>query len=234
MRSALGGAIDGILAEYVVLDENGVVILPQHLSYAEGATLPCAAVTAWNGMVTQGNLQAEESVLILGTGGVAIFALQFAKLHGARAIVTSSSDEKLERVRTLGADETINYKRTENWQDKVLELTDGNGVDLVIEVGGVGTLPKSLQAVRYGGQVNLIGVLSGMSGEINPMPVLLKSIKLQGIYVGNRAMFEAMNQAIAKAQLRPTIDRSFAFEDAREAYEYLSSGSHFGKVVILF
>lgn len=234
MKSALGGEIDGMLAEYVVLSQDGVVILPNHLSYEEGATLPCAAVTAWNALVAQGNLTPGETVLILGTGGVSIFALQFAKMHGARAIVTSSSDEKLQQALELGASEIINYKRTENWEEKVLQLTDGVGVDQVVEVGGAGTLAKSLQAVRYGGQVNLIGVLSGFGGEINPMPILQKSIRLQGIYVGSRAMFSAMNRAISQAQLKPVIDRVFPFTEARDAYEYVQSGSHLGKVVISF
>ncbi|MDY6898429.1 MAG: NAD(P)-dependent alcohol dehydrogenase [Cyanobacteriota bacterium] len=234
MKSALGGEIDGMLAEYVVLSQDGVVILPNHLSYEEGATLPCAAVTAWNALVAQGNLTPGETVLILGTGGVSIFALQFAKMHGARAIVTSSSDEKLQQAVELGASEIINYKRIENWEEKVLQLTLGVGVDQVVEVGGAGTLAKSLQAVRYGGQVNLIGVLSGFGGEINPMPILQKSIRLQGIYVGSRAMFSAMNRAISQAQLKPVIDRVFPFTEARDAYEYVQSGSHLGKVVISF
>jgi NADPH:quinone reductase-like Zn-dependent oxidoreductase len=183
-------------------------------------------------LVTQGKITAGETVLILGTGGVSIFALQFAKLHGARVIVTSSSDEKLQRAKLLGADDTINYQHIQNWEEKVWELTDRVGVDQVIEVGGAGTLAKSLRAVRYGGQVNLIGVLSGSRGEINPIPILQKSIRLQGIYVGSRAMFESMNRAIAQAQLKPVIDRVFPFTEVRSAYEYLQSGSHFGKVVI--
>lgn len=232
MKSDLGGGIDGMLAEYVVLRQEGVVILPDHLSYQEGATLPCAAVTAWHALVTKGNITAGESVLVLGTGGVSIFALQFAKLHGARVIVTSSSDEKLERARKLGADETINYKTIPNWEEQVYKLTDGIGVDQVIEVGGAGTLPKSLRSVRYGGRVSLIGVLTGAASEINPMPVLQKSIALQGIYVGSRDMFAAMNRAIAQTRLKPTIDRVFPFVEAQEAYNYLKSANHFGKVVI--
>lgn len=232
MKSDLGGGIDGMLAEYVVLSQEGLVILPDHLSYEEGATLPCAAVTAWHALVTKGNITAGESVLVLGTGGVSIFALQFAKLHGARVIVTSSSDEKLERARKLGADETINYKAIPNWEEQVYELTDGIGVDQVIEVGGAGTLPQSLRSVRHGGRVSLIGVLTGAGSEINPMPVLQKSIALQGIYVGSRDMFAAMNKAIAQNRLKPIIDRVFPFAEAREAYNYLKSASHFGKVVI--
>jgi NADPH:quinone reductase-like Zn-dependent oxidoreductase len=234
MKSDLGGGIDGMLAEYVVLDQNGLVTLPEHLSYEEGAALPCAAVTAWHGLVTKGKIKAGESVLVLGTGGVSIFALQFAKLHGARVIVTSSSDEKLARARQLGADETINYTVTPNWEERVYELTGGLGIDQAIEVGGAGTLAKSLQAVRYGGRVSLIGVLTGFGGEVNPMPVLQKSIVLQGIYVGSRDMFEAMNRAIAQAQLKPVIDRIFPFDEAPEAYAYLERAGHFGKVAIRF
>ncbi|WP_445635320.1 NAD(P)-dependent alcohol dehydrogenase [Nostoc sp. DSM 114161] len=232
MKSALGGAIDGMLAEYVVLHQDGLVILPDNLSYAEGATLPCAAVTAWHALVTKGNIGAGESVLLLGTGGVSIFALQFAKIHGARAIATSSSDEKLARVKQLGADEIINYKTTPDWEKQVYQLTNRTGVDCVIEVGGAGTLPKSLQAVRVGGSVSLIGVLSDRGSEIDPMPILFKSLTVQGIYVGSREMFEAMNQTIQQHQIKPIIDRVFPFAEAREAYHYLKSAAHFGKVVI--
>ncbi|MEH2107520.1 zinc-dependent alcohol dehydrogenase family protein [Nostoc sp.] len=232
MKSDLGGGIDGMLAEYVVLHQDGLVILPNHLSYIEGATLPCAAVTAWHGLVTKGNIGAGDSVLLLGTGGVSIFALQFAKIHGARAIITSSSDEKLARAKQLGADETINYKTTSDWEKQVYQLTNRTGVDQVVEVGGAGTLPKSLQAVRIGGRISLIGVLSGRGNEIDPMPILFKSLTVQGIYVGSREMFEAMNQAIQQHQIKPIIDRVFPFTEARQAYHYLKSAAHFGKVVI--
>lgn len=234
MKSDLGGGIDGMLAEYVILNQNGVVLLPNHLSYEEGATLPCAAVTAWHALVTKGNIKAGETVLLLGTGGVSIFALQFAKLHGARTIITSSSDEKLERVKALGADETINYKKIPNWEEEVYRLTDAVGVDRVIEVGGAGTLSKSIKSVRYGGGISLIGVLSGFGGEINPLSIMGKSISLQGIYVGSREMFAAMNRAIAHHQLKPIVDRIFPFNEAMDAYRYLKSGSHFGKIVIRF
>jgi NADPH:quinone reductase-like Zn-dependent oxidoreductase len=232
MKSALGGEINGMFAEYVVLNQNGVVILPDHLSYEDGATLPCAAVTAWHGLVTKGNLKAGETVLILGTGGVSIFALQFAKLHGARVLITSSRDEKLEKAKSLGADETINYSNTPDWEKEVYRLTDGVGVDHVVEVGGAGTLEKSIKTVRYGGRISLIGVLTGFAGQINPQPVLGKSITLQGIYVGSQEMFTAMNRAIAQSKLKPICDRVFPFTEARAAHDYLQSGSHFGKVVI--
>lgn len=234
MRSALGGESHGMLAEYAVLDQEGVAPLPEHLSYEEGATLPCAAVTAWHGLVTKGGLIAGESVLLLGTGGVSIFALQFAKLHGARVIITSSSDAKLERARELGASETINYKNMPNWEARVLELTGGEGVDLVIEVGGGGTLAKSLRAARVGGRISLIGVLTGKEALINPLPILFFSLRVHGIYVGSREMFEAMSRAITAHKLRPVIDRVFPFDQAREAYHYMKSAAHFGKIVIKF
>jgi NADPH:quinone reductase-like Zn-dependent oxidoreductase len=231
IKSALGGAIDGMLAEYVVLDGEGVVVLPEHLSYEEGASLPCAAVTAWQALVTRGGLAAGETVLLLGTGGVSIFALQFAKILGAKIIITSSSDAKLERAKAMGAHETINYKTYPDWQEKVWKLTQKEGVDQIIEVGGAGTLEKSLRSVRVGGRVSLIGVLGG-AGEVNHTQILMKSIDVQGIYVGSREMFEAMNQAIALHQIQPVIDRVFPFSEAPEAYRYLQSGSHFGKVIV--
>ncbi|BBD58876.1 alcohol dehydrogenase [Nostoc sp. HK-01] len=232
MKSDLGGGINGMLAEYVVLHQDGLVILPDHLSYTEAATLPCAAVTAWHALVTKGNICANDTVLLLGTGGVSIFALQFAKLHGARVIITSSSDEKLARAKQLGADEIINYKTTPSWEKQVYELTNRVGVDHVIEVGGAGTLPQSLQAVRIGGRVSLIGVLTGKGNEIDPMPILGKSLTLQGIYVGSREMFETMNQAISHHQIFPIIDLVFPFTAVPEAYRYLKTAAHFGKIVI--
>ncbi|WP_042342320.1 NAD(P)-dependent alcohol dehydrogenase [Calothrix sp. PCC 7507] len=232
MKSDLGGGIDGMLAEYVILHQDGLVILPDYLSYIEAATLPCAAVTAWHGLVTKGNLTEDHTVLLLGTGGVSIFALQFAKIHGAKVIITSSSDDKLARAKELGADETINYKTTPDWEKKVYELTNRIGIDHVIEVGGAGTLTKSLQAVRIGGRISLIGVLSGRGSEIDPLPILFKSLTVQGIYVGSRKMFEVMNQKITQHKLNPIIDRVFPFNQAKAAYSYLKSAAHFGKVVI--
>ena len=230
-KSALGGAIDGVLAEYVLFHQDGLVHIPEHLSYEEAATLPCAAVTAWNGLITSGGLKLGDTVLVMGTGGVSIFALQFAKISGARVIATSSSDEKLERVKQLGASDGINYKSVPDWDKKVWELTKKVGVDHVVEVGGAGTLAKSLRAVRMGGHISLIGVLSG-AGEANPLPAVMKNIRIQGIYVGSRDMFEAMNIAISLHQLHPVIDRVFPFEEAKEAFLYMESGAHFGKVVI--
>ena len=230
-ESALGGAIDGMLAEHVVLHEDGLVHVPDYLPYEEAATLPCAALTAWQGLMTKGGLQAGDTILVLGTGGVSIFALQFAAIAGAKTIITSSSDAKLEQARRLGAAECINYKATPDWEKRVLELTDGVGVDHVVEVGGVGTLEKSLQAARIGGTVSLIGVLTG-SGAVDPMAILRKSIRMQGIYVGSRAMFEAMNRALSMHTVRPVIDRAFPFEESREALSYMESAAHFGKIVV--
>jgi NADPH:quinone reductase-like Zn-dependent oxidoreductase len=230
-KSALGGAIDGVLAEYALFHEDGLVRVPEHLSYEGAATLPCAAVTAWNGLITSGGLKPGDTVLVLGTGGVSIFALQFAKISGARVIATSSSDEKLERVKQLGASDGINYKSTPDWDKRILEITGRRGVDHVVEVGGAGTLPKSLRAVRMGGHISLIGVLTG-AGEANPLPAVMKNICIQGIYVGSREMFEAMNIAITLHQLHPVIDRVFSFEESKEAFGYMESGAHFGKVVI--
>lgn len=232
MRSDLGGPRHGVLTEYAVLSENGVVAVPEHMNFEQAATLPCAAVTAWHALVENGRLQSGQAVLLLGTGGVSIFALQIAKLHGARVIITSSSDEKLERARALGADETINYRTFPDWQNQVLELTAKRGVDHVVEVGGAGTLERSLEAVGFGGQVHLIGVLTGFEGKINPWPLVAKSITLRGLYVGSRAMFEAMNAALVRARVEPVIDRVFEFGSAREAFATLEQGSHFGKLVI--
>jgi NADPH:quinone reductase-like Zn-dependent oxidoreductase len=230
-NSALGGAIDGMMAEKVCLKADGLVRIPESLSFVEGAALPCAAVTAWNALFRSGGLKPGESVLLLGTGGVSIFALQFAKMAGARVIATSSSDAKMERLRTMGADAVINYKTTPEWDKAVKKLTDGLGVDHVVEVGGVGTLPLSTKAVRRGGHIALIGVLSGM-GAFDPRLMMLKSARLQGIFVGSREMFEEMNRAISIAGLRPVIDRVFEFAELPEALGYLASGAHFGKICV--
>lgn len=229
--SALGGALDGMLAEEVCLNAEGLVHIPAHLSFEEAATLPCAAVTAWNALFHSGRVRPGESVLVLGGGGVSVFALQFANLAGARVIATSSSDARLERLRTLGADETINYKTNPEWDKEVRKLTGGVGVDHVIEVGGAGTLPLSIRAVRRGGHIALIGVLSGQ-GEIDPRPILMRSIRLQGIYVGSRQMFEEMNRALHLAALKPVIDRVFGFDEVPAAMSHMSSGAHFGKICI--
>ena len=230
MASAMGGPIDGVLAEEVVLNEAGAVHIPPHLSYEEGATLPCAGLTAWNCLVEQGGLKPGKTALFLGTGGVSIIGLQIAKMMGARAIITSSSEAKLERASGLGADELINYRENPDWQARVLELTDGAGVDVTIETGGGGTLEKTMQATRIGGTISLIGVLTG--GTINPTTVMRKSIRLQGVYVGSRRMFEDMNAALALNRVHPVIDQVFEFEDARTAYHTMRGAGHFGKLVV--
>lgn len=230
MASALGGAEDGVLAQEANLAADGVVPLPAHLDYRQGATLPCAALTAWNALVECARVKAGDTVLLLGTGGVSIFALQFARMHGARTIITSSSDEKLARARALGASETINYRAHPDWEREVLRLTDGRGVDATVEVGGAGTLPKSILATRVAGTISLIGVLTG--GQIDPASFMRKSIRMQGIYVGSRRMFLDMNRAIAQNALTPVIDQTFAFEDAKGAYHAMAAAGHFGKIVI--
>ena len=231
-KSALGGAMDGMFAEYVTLSEHGVVPLPGYLSYEEGASLPCAAVTAWNGLVEQGHLTAGETVLLLGTGGVSMFALQIAKMFGAKTILTSSSDEKLARAKSLGADETVNYKTTPDWEKVVWNLTGKRGADQIVEVGGPGTLEKSLSAAKHGGKIAQIGVLADPGAKISPLPILGKSLHLNGIYVGSRAMFARMLTAFTVNQTRPVIDRVFSFSEAQAAYAYLQSGAHFGKIIV--
>jgi NADPH:quinone reductase-like Zn-dependent oxidoreductase len=230
-RTALGGAIDGVLVEKRVFPQEALVKFPDHLSYEEASTLPCAAVTAWHALMVGRGLVPGGTVLVQGTGGVSLFALQFARVAGARVLITSSSDEKLERARALGASDGINYKTTPDWDAAARALTGGRGVDHVVEVGGAGTLGKSLKAVSMGGRISLIGVLSGTS-DVNIVPILMKNVQVQGIFVGSRAMFEAMNRAIALHQLRPVIDRVFEFDQAAEALRHLESGAHFGKVVI--
>lgn len=232
LRATLGGPLDGMLRQEVVLPEDGWVRVPDHLSDEEAACLPCAGLTAWSALFTQGGLKAGDTVLVLGTGGVSIFALQLARLGGARVIVTSRSEEKLERARALGAHATVCTAREPNWGHAVRELTGGVGVDHVIEVGGVGTLEQSLRATRVGGQVSLIGVLAGSSTALNLTPVLMQNIRIQGVLVGSREGFEAMNRAIATAGLRPIVDRIHGFDEAKAAFAALAQGSHFGKLVV--
>ncbi|QRO01740.1 NAD(P)-dependent alcohol dehydrogenase [Archangium violaceum] len=230
--STLGGPLDGALADTMILHEEGVVPTPAHLSDEDAATLPCAAVTAWSALVTHGGLKAGDTVLLQGTGGVSIFALQIARMMGARVILTSSRDDKLERARALGAHEGINYVTTPDWDKAARALTGGTGVDHVVEVGGAGTLEKSLRAVRVGGTVSVIGVLSGGVGAVPVTPILMGNLRVQGILVGHRQSFEALNRALTLHGVRPVVDRVFPFTEARAAFEYLKSGAHFGKVVI--
>jgi NADPH:quinone reductase-like Zn-dependent oxidoreductase len=231
MTSAMGGAVDGMLTELAVLEEDGVVKLPTGMSFEEGATLPCAGVTAWHALVEIGNLKAGDVVQIQGTGGVSIFALQFARIFGARVIGTSSSATKANRLRQMGAEAVIDYKATPDWDKETLKLTGGRGVDITVEVGGAGTLPRSFMATRIGGRIAVIGLLSGMA-QVDPMPILRRNLRVQGLYVGSKQMFEAMNHAIEANGLRPVIDKVFPFAEAKEAYKRLKGQSHFGKIVI--
>ena len=231
--AALGFPLDGTLTEYAVFPEAGLLKLPPHLSFEEAATLPCAGVTVWNALMHGPRpLKPGESVLALGTGGVSIFALQIAKMAGARVIVTSSSDAKLERARALGADDCINYKTTPEWDKKVLELTDGQGAEHVIDTGGVGTLPRSYVAVAPNGVVNMIGVMTRPEGDLSPYPLMTKFAMLRGIFVGAREHFDALMKAVAVNELHPVVDKTFDFDAAPDAYKYLKSAQHFGKVVI--
>ena len=230
VKGALGGDIDGMLAEYVLLNEAGLVRIPDHLSFEEAATLPCAGVTAWNALAA-GNLQPNSTVLIQGTGGVSIFALQFARLKGARVLGISSSDAKLQRACSLGLEKGLDYGETSEWDRWVLEQTNGQGVDLVVEVGGVGTLPRSLRAIRMCGVIAQIGVLSGPSEPVPIAMILHKQARIQGIYVGSRQHFEEMNKAISSAKLKPVFE-SHSWTEARNVFREMESATHFGKLVL--
>jgi NADPH:quinone reductase-like Zn-dependent oxidoreductase len=231
-KSALGGGIDGMLAEYAVLEEEGTVKIPPHLSLEEGATLPCAAVTVWHAMIEHAKLKAGDTVLLQGTGGVSIFGLQFARAMGIRAVITSSSDEKLARAKALGAAFGINYRTTPDWEKAAVEFTGGTGVDHVVEVGGAATLTRSFAAIRVGGKVTLIGGLSGGASELNPALIFARRANVQGISVGSTEMFEAMNRAIAANAIKPVVDKVFDFAEVQAAYRHMAEGAHFGKIVI--
>jgi len=230
--SALGGGIDGMLAEYAVLEEDGIVKIPAHLSLEEGATLPCAGVTVWNAMMEHAKLIAGQTVLLQGTGGVSIFGLQLARMMGIQVIITSSSDDKLARAKALGANHGINYKTTPDWEKAALGFTGGRGVDHVVEVGGAATLARSFGAIRVGGKISLIGGLSGPATELNPGLIFARRANVQGISVGSMQMFEAMSRAIAASGIKPVIDKVFPFDEAQAAYRHMASGAHFGKIVI--
>jgi NADPH:quinone reductase-like Zn-dependent oxidoreductase len=232
LLSALGGPLDGTLADHIVLHEEGLVHVPAHLTDEEAATLPCAAVTAWSALVEQGEVRPGDTVLVLGTGGVSLFTLQFARLAGARVIATTSRDERRDRLRELGAWETINYKTTPDWPKRVKELTGGIGADHVVEVGGGETFNKSVRSVRVGGRVSLIGVLAGITGDVAMNPILMQNIRVQGVIVGSRETFERMNRSVDQHKLRPVVDRVFPFAEARAAFEHMASQAHFGKIVI--
>jgi len=231
-NTALGGAIQGVLREWMVFDQSGIVRTPPHLTAVEAATLPCAAVTAWHALFEHGALDPGDVVLIQGTGGVSLFALQFAKAAGCRVIITSSSDEKLARARQLGADDSINYRANPDWDETARKLTGGTGVDHIVEVGGSDTLPRSLKAIRMAGTISVIGVLGGVAACVNPTSILMNSLRLQGIYVGSRAMFERMNRAIATHALKPVVDRVFPFTEFPEALRYMETQQHFGKICL--
>jgi len=233
LTPALGVPLDGMLAEYVALDEEGVVAIPPSLSFEEAATLPCAGVTAWSALMVLGKtVKPGDTVLCLGTGGVSTHAMQFAKAAGASVIVTSSSDEKLDRARRLGAAHGINYGSTPEWDREVHKLTGGRGADIVIEVGGAGTLARSYNALGFGGKVALIGFLGGPEGEHAPFGLMMKAGSLQGIGVGSTAMFEDMNRAIAVNRIQPIVDKAFPFDEAPEAFRQLGAGNFFGKIAI--
>jgi NADPH:quinone reductase-like Zn-dependent oxidoreductase len=231
MPSALGGPSDGVLAEQIVMNEEGLVRIPSHMNFEQAATLPCAAVTAWNAALVKGALQPGRTLVTLVTGGVSLFAAQFAMMTGARVIATTGSDEKVARLQELGIADVINYRTVPDWDARVRELTGGRGADLVVEVGGPGSMARSIAAIRYCGHISVVGNLAGKA-MIDPGALFAKRASMCGIQVGSRDMFEAMNLAIEVGKLKPVIDRVFAFSDARAAYEYLMTGKHFGKVVI--
>lgn len=233
-KAARGGSCDGVLSGMIAAPAHSVVGIPAHLDLNEASTLPCAALTAWHALKERRRPVGEgDTVLCLGTGGVSVFALQIAKASGARVIITSSSDEKLERARQLGADETINYREIPEWNKTVFELTGKRGVDHVIEVGGPGTLEQSMNSVAAGGSIALIGVLTGFAPpDASLFPLVAKNVDLSGIYVGSREMFERMNAFLAQHEIRPVIDRSFSFDEAPEAFSCLEGASHFGKLVV--
>jgi NADPH:quinone reductase-like Zn-dependent oxidoreductase len=228
----IGGSLDGMLTEYAVLSEQGLVLIPEHLSYEEAATLPCAGVTAWHALTGGRPPVPGDTVLTLGSGGVSLFALQFAKLHGTRVIATTSSDEKAKRLQSLGADEVINYRAVPDWHEAVRKVTNGRGADYVIEVGGAGTLANSLKSVAVQGQISWVGVLARGEPMISLAALRGAFANLRFVAVGSRAQFIAMNRAIAVNRLKPVIDRVFPFEDAIEAFRYYEAGQFFGKIVI--
>jgi NADPH:quinone reductase-like Zn-dependent oxidoreductase len=230
--SAPGGLLDGVLSQYRVFPQHGILHSPPHLSDAEAAALPCAGLTAWSAVVKFGATRPGSIVLTQGTGGVSLFALQFAKLAGARVIATSSNEEKLEKLRKLGADETINYKSDPQWGKQARALTDGRGVDLVVEIGGAGTLNESIRATRIGGTLAMIGVLAGPANDLRLPLVVMQEMRLQGVTVGSLDDFKAMLTAIAQHRMRPVVEKTFPFVAARDAFRYMAEGRHFGKVAI--
>ena len=234
LGAALGGALDGVLQEKVLLSEQGVTPVPVGYTDEQAACLPCAALTAWRGLVVEGQVKSGDVMVAQGTGGVSIFALQFAKAAGATVIVTSSSDEKLERARSLGADFLINYKSTPDWAGEVRRITGGRGADHVIEVGGAGTFEQSLRAIRLGGHIAVIGILGGFVKDLNVATIFASNAVIHGVTVGSREHFEAMTRAIEATGIKPVIDKRFSLEEARGAFECMKAGAHFGKIVLTF
>jgi NADPH:quinone reductase-like Zn-dependent oxidoreductase len=232
ITGSLGGPVDGVMADLMVLPEGGVCRVPEHLSDVQAATLPCAALTAWSALVTEGRLRAGDRLLVQGTGGVALFALQFAKMAGAHVTVISSSDDKLARARALGADAGINYRSEPEWARASRAITGGAGFDHILELGGEKTLPQSLRCIRPGGTVSMIGVLSGGTISASLGLIVTRQVRLQGITVGSRDGFEAMLRAIGQHRLEPIVDRVFDFAELKDAMAYLASGAHFGKVCL--
>ena len=232
LTRSLGGPIDGTMAEYMCLPEGGVTKVPAHLSDLEAATLPCAALTAWSALVNCGNIRPGDRVLVQGCGGVALFAVAFAKLLGAHVTVISSSEERLERVKQLGADAGINYRGTPEWAKATRDITAGRGYDLILELGGEKTLPQSLRCIRPGGTVAMIGILSGSAMATSLGLIITRQVRLQGVTVGHRDGFEAMVRAIDQHRLKPVVDRVFPFEELKEAMAYLQTGAQFGKVCV--
>lgn len=228
----LGGSLDGVLKQFIVLPEEAAVRLPKHLSLEEGATLNCAGVTAWNSLASPVPVTAGDTVLVQGTGGVAIFALQLAKAMGARVIATTSTEQKEKRLRDLGADEVINYVTNEGWDQEVRNRTGGAGVDRVVETGGPSTLARSIACLRIGGQISLVGFSGGFGAQLDPVSLIGRAIRIETIAVGSRADYEAMNRAIEKHQIRPVVDKVFPFSEARQALNRLKERAHIGKIVI--
>jgi NADPH:quinone reductase-like Zn-dependent oxidoreductase len=230
--NSVGMTIDGMLADHVLLHENGLVHLPTYLSYTEAASLPCAAVSAWSALHVATPLLPGQTVLIQGTGGVALFALQIARMFGARVLAITSSDEKAERLTALGAAAVVNYRAFPEWDRKILEITDGKGVDKVVDIAGETTIVKSAASTKIGGEIGLVGFVSGFGGGLPPILILQRSLKLAGMVVGPRTTFEALLAAMAASKVRPVIDRVFPFAEYREAYQRLESGNHVGKIVV--
>ena len=232
LGGALGGALDGVLQQKVLLSEQGVTPIPAGYTDEEAATLPCAALTAWRGLAVEGKVKSGDVVVVQGTGGVSIFALQFAKAAGATVIITSSSDEKLERAKTLGADHFINYKSTPDWAKEVRRITGNRGADHVIEVGGAGTFEQSLRAIRLGGKIAVIGILGGFVKDLNVAAIFAANAIIHGITVGSREHFESMTRAIEANGVKPVIDKRFSLDKSRDAFETMKAGAHFGKIVL--